>query len=81
MAKTSVRHAKNPSLVALGEAIRRVRARRGMSQEGLALAADLDRSYIGGIERGEVNVALINIVKLADAMSLTIEALMGEAGL
>lgn len=81
MAKTSIRHAKNPSLVALGEAIRRVRARRGMSQEGLALAADLDRSYIGGIERGEVNVALVNIVKLADAMSLTIEALMGEAGL
>lgn len=81
MAKTSVRHAKNPSLVALGEAIRRVRARSGMSQEGLALAADLDRSYIGGIERGEVNVALVNIAKLADAMSLTVEALMGEAGL
>lgn len=58
-----------------------MRARSGMSQEGLALAADLDRSYIGGIERGEVNVALVNIVKLANAMSLTIEALMGEAGL
>ena len=67
--------------MALGEAIRRVRARSGMSQEGLALAADLDRSYIGGIERGEVNVALVNIAKLADAMSLTVEALMGEAGL
>lgn len=52
-----------------------------MSQEGLALAADLDRSYIGGIERGEVNVALVNIARLADAMGLTIEALMGEAGL
>lgn len=81
MAKTSVRHAKNPSLVAFGEAIRRVRARTDASQEGLALAAELDRSYVGGIERGEVNVALVNIVKLAAALGLTVEALMKEAGL
>lgn len=81
MAKTSVRHAKNPSLVALGEAIRRVRVRAEASQEGLALAAELDRSYVGGIERGEVNVALVNIVKLAAALGLSVEALMKEAEL
>lgn len=81
MAKASVRHAKNPSLVALGEGIRRARVRNGTSQEGLALAAELDRSYVGGIERGEVNVALVNIVKLAAALGLSVEALMKEAGL
>ena len=67
--------------MAFGEAIRRVRARTEASQEGLALAAELDRSYVGGIERGEVNVALVNIVKLAAALGLSVEALMKEAGL
>lgn len=81
MAKTSVRHAKNPSLVALGEAVRRVRVRSEVSQEGLALAAELDRSYVDGIERGEVNVALVNTVKLVAALELSVDALMKEAGL
>lgn len=67
--------------MALGEAIRRVRVRTEISQEGLALAAELDRSYVGGIERGEVNVALVNIVKLAAALGMSVEALMKEAGL
>lgn len=47
----------------------------------LALAAELDRSYVGGIERGEVNVALVNIVKLVAALELSVDALMKEAGL
>jgi len=67
--------------VAFGEAIRRVRTRTEVSQENLALAADLDRSYVGGIERGEVNLALVNIAKLAAALGLSVEALMKEADL
>ena len=67
--------------MAFGEAIRRVRTRTEVSQENLALAADLDRSYVGGIERGEVNLALVNIAKLAAALGLSVEALMKEADL
>ena len=81
MAKTSVKYAKNFHLVALGGAIRDVRGRVGMSQEALALRAEVDRSYLGGIERGEVNLALINIVKIAAALEVSVEGLMREARL
>lgn len=81
MAKPSVRYAKNAHLIAFGTAIRAIRLRNGISQEGLALCAELDRSYIGSVERGEVNVALINIVKVAAALGITVEALMKEAKL
>lgn len=79
MAKTSVRYAKNVYLVALGRAIRELRAQAGMSQESLALSAEIDRSYLGGIERGEVNLALINLVKIATALGVSAEKLMKQA--
>ncbi len=47
--------------------LRQTRERAGLTQEELAERADLHRTYIGGIERGERNVALINLVKLARA--------------
>ena len=43
----------------------------GLSQEALAERADLHWTYIGGIERGERNVSLINIVRIARALELT----------
>lgn len=54
--------------VALGDEVRRRRLQRGLSQEALAEAADLHRTYVGGIERGERNVALLNICRLAAAL-------------
>ena len=68
-------------LVALGEAIRRARTGAGLSQEALAVDADLDRSYMGGIERGEHNLTVMNIVKIANALKLKPSTLLESAGL
>ena len=53
-----------------GERVREFRKQRQLSQETLALACDLDRTYIGGVERGERNISLINIYKIAEALNV-----------
>lgn len=55
---------------AFGERVRTIRKDKGLSQEALALACDLDRTYIGGVERGERNISLVNIYKIADALAI-----------
>lgn len=69
------------ALIALGEAIRKVRLARGLSQEKLALLADLDPSYVGRVERGDNNAALLTLVRLASALGTTVAKLMRRAGL
>lgn len=81
MPTVSSQFAGDPSLRAFGAAIRRVRQRRGQSQEALALAAQIDRSYLGAIERGESNATLLNMVKIAAALDVTVAELMLEARL
>jgi transcriptional regulator with XRE-family HTH domain len=63
-------------LVSFGAYFKSLRVAKGLSQEQLALKADLDRTYISGIERGKRNVSLINIVKLASALELSPKQLL-----
>jgi len=55
----------------LGKAIRARRLELMLSQEKLAEKAELHWTYIGGVERGERNVSLLNIVRIAKALSVT----------
>ncbi len=75
------RNRQDPALVALGEAIRRVRLSKDISQEKLALLAEVDRSYVGRVERGDNNVAVLTLARLASALDMSIAKLMKEAGL
>jgi len=78
--KRSTQHRSQP-LIALGEAIRRSRKAQGITQERLALLAEVDRSYMGRVERGDNNVAVLTLIRLANALQITVAQLMEEAQL
>jgi transcriptional regulator with XRE-family HTH domain len=65
--------------VALGRAIRRLRTERGFSQEGLALAAGINRTYATDLENGKRNVSLEILERVAEALSLNTGELLTEA--
>jgi transcriptional regulator with XRE-family HTH domain len=65
-------------LLAFGEAVRRLRTGSGLSQEMLGERAGLHRTYVGSIERGERNVSLVNIHRLAAALGVDVPTLMTE---
>lgn len=64
--------------VRFGKAVRRRRHRLGVSQEEFADRCGLDRTYIGGIERGERNLALLNLEKIAKAFRLSLSELFRD---
>ncbi len=61
--------------VRFGKALRHRREKLGVSQEAFADMCQLDRTYVGGIERGERNVALVNIEKIATALRIPVAQL------
>ncbi len=81
MAKPSPSYSGSKELKALGKAIRDLRRGMGHSQESFANEIDIDRSYKGGIERGEHNLALINLLKIAKALGMPLSKLFAIAKL
>jgi transcriptional regulator with XRE-family HTH domain len=59
-----------------GDRVREARRDRGFSQELLAERSGLHRTYIGTVERGERNPALVNLVRIADALEIDVSSLM-----
>lgn len=58
-----------------GRRLRELRLARGRSQEQLALETGLNRTYVGSVERGERNISLVNIYKLAEALGVDVKEL------
>lgn len=67
-------------MAGLGQVIRARRLELELSQEALAHLAGIDRSHMGKIERGERNVTLLNIERIADALKIAPSALLASAG-
>ena len=63
-------------LESFGRRLAECRKAKGWSQERLSLESGVARSYLGGVERGQRNIALINICRLADALGVTPAELM-----
>jgi DNA-binding XRE family transcriptional regulator len=71
--------AVSPIHRALGEALREARCERGLSQEALALMAELHRAYYGAVERGERNPTLANILEIARALGMPTSEVLARA--
>lgn len=66
------------TLKQFGNNVKKYRMKINLSQEQLALKAGLDRTYIGGVERGERNISLNNIKKLSIALEIKISKLFED---
>ena len=63
-------------LTQFGERLRLLRKERNLSQEKLGMKSELHRTYIGMIERGEKNITLVNLQKLAIALDIPLKDLL-----
>ncbi len=69
---------KSALLIDFGAAVRSLRLARGLSQEELADLVGIHRTYIGDVERGERNIGLLNVGRIAVALQIPLSALMAE---
>lgn len=69
MARRSI---QSPVVQLFAQRLRERRLALGLSQEGLAEMADLHRTYVGSVERGERNISLVNVERLANALNVPI---------
>jgi transcriptional regulator with XRE-family HTH domain len=75
------KHRQDPALISLGEALKRARKVCEKSQDELAYEAEIDRSHVGRVERGDNNVAVLTLVRLCKVLGISLEDLMKDAGL
>lgn len=80
MTRVSGKTAQGDILAGLGQVIRTRRIELDLSQESLAHLAGIDRSHMGKIERGERNVTLLNIERIAAALKIAPSDLLASAG-
>lgn len=66
---------KHPSLIEIGKLIRNLRSEKGFSQESFASEVGLDRTYMGSVERGERNIAALNLIKIARTLEVEVGVL------
>ena len=71
----------NRSLRTFGQAVRAQRERQNISQEELADRSGLHRTYIGGVERGERNIGLLNVLRIAKALKMSASDLLQDIAL
>jgi transcriptional regulator with XRE-family HTH domain len=72
--------ASHPLLKRVGVRLRVARRTKGLSQEALAHAANMDRSYVSGLERGEFNVSLLALARLSRVLNISLSVLVdGES--
>jgi XRE family aerobic/anaerobic benzoate catabolism transcriptional regulator len=70
--------AKNPFLVALGERVRALRSRRGMTRKAVALAADVSERHLANLEYGVGNASILVLLQVAQALQCTLAELTGD---
>jgi len=73
---TSYSEPEKVFLEKIGNRIKELRLKSELSQEKLSFACELDRTYIGSVERGERNISLINLNKIATALNITLPELL-----
>jgi transcriptional regulator with XRE-family HTH domain len=64
--------------VAFGRTVRRLREKKGLSQEKLAELAGIHRTYIGDVERGTRNIALANMTRIAKALGTALSRIIAD---
>ena len=69
---------KNPFLLALGERVRSLRARRGMTRKALALAADVSERHLANLEYGVGNASVLVLLQVAGALQCSLGELIGD---
>lgn len=72
--------ASNKALQTLGDRIREARKSTGLSQEELALQADIDRSFMGQVERGQRNISVLTLLRVARVLDINLGSMLDGLG-